>query len=301
MSDLERDYTLDVPEEANLQQALDIRLGPGRLTPGTILRNASIDDLRGALQAAWLHKAKVVVNGFESLSATALGVDLSNLQDIIEVDTVSSLCRVERCATPTAINETLSSENLWLESGHFSNPDSPIGPALESGEAAPLVASLTAALADGTHFSTPLAPRRATGPNPDNALIGWQGRLGIITHATLRVCVIPDWTQAVQIDGPTVSLIEATRKTLRTYKPAYAWLERTSRGKARLVIVPSISPIPLGEFSSFTIAPQLAKSIPPAPMSASPRRLGWPSPTTHQTGWRHLLLLCEAGWLRRQR
>ena len=275
MSELERDYTLDVPEESNLQQALDKRLGPSRLAVGDVLQNASLNDLLGVLQAAWLHDAAVQVKDLGAIPTNTLGVDLSQLRSITEVDTISGLCTVERCATPASIATALESEGLWLDSGHFSDQESPIGPAAEAGEAGVLIASISAALADGTHFSTPLAPRRATGPNPDYILIGSEGRTGVITHLTLRVRRIPDWSRAIQIDGPTVGLIEATRKTLRTYRPSYAWLERPARGKVRLFMIPGVLPVPMHEFQSFNTTPPTAKESQPSPPKAQPKRIGW--------------------------
>ena len=281
MSDLERDYTRDVPEELTLQQALDRRLGSSRAALGKVLRHASIEDLSNTLQAAWLHDASVYVEKLDKLPADALGVDLSERTEVVEIDTISSLCTVERCATPSSIAEQLAAEGLWLEVGHFSDANAPIGPAIEHGEAAALVVSLSAVLADGTHFSTPLAPRRATGPNPDYALIGGKGRTGIITHATLRVRSMPDWDNAVEIKGPTQALLDAVRKTLRTYRPTYAWMEQTRKQKARLVIIPGVHPVPIEEFSTFDVTGAASPPAIPTPRKKQAKRVGWRALQSH--------------------
>ena len=275
MSDLERDYTLDVPEESNLQQALDRRLGENRLRIGEWLPHATFGELSAVLQAAWLHNGRVWVGEQDRLPENALGVDLSQRDTVVEVDSVSGLCRAERSATPDSIRKALAQHGQWLPRGYFSSGSDPIGPALESGEAGTLVVALSAVLPDGTMFRTPAAPRRSTGPNPDHAVIGGAGQTGIVTHATLRTRPMPTWKYALRAVGPTPSLINAVRLFLRKESPAFIWLESFGNDDARVTIVPGAQPIETGVLVGGFALEQCPLDGEPIPPVKATRRVGW--------------------------
>ena len=55
-----------------------------------------------------------------------------------------------------------------------------------------MVVSVQAVLPNGEVIHTRTAPRRATGPNFDQLLVGTEGTLGIITRATMRIWPEPD-------------------------------------------------------------------------------------------------------------
>ena len=289
MSELEKDYTLDVPEEATLQQALDIRIGPNRLRPGQVIKNASFTDLSHVLQAAWLHNASVTVSDLDTDLGSKLGVDVSSRNEIDDIDTVSGLCRVERGATPAQVRTALLSHGQWLPLGFFRDSHAAIGPAIESGEGGHLVASIDAVLPDGTRFKTPLAPRRATGPNPDYALIGSGGRLGVITHATLRTRMVPRWSEAIKISGRTEDIIERMRLLLRGYQPGYAWFESTAGGTTTAAIVPGIHPLPSREAKTDDWSKANCEETGPTP----------PCEPAQRRTWRQLLADCKntAAWV----
>lgn len=104
------------------------------------------------------------------------------------------------------------------------------GPAF--GDLKDLCFAVRGLLANGQPLETRPVPRSATGPELDRALVGGQGRLGIITKATLRVAALPPFR--AQVAYRFAGLLEAT-ETLRLLlhrgvRPAAARLWPESRG-----------------------------------------------------------------------
>lgn len=77
-------------------------------------------------------------------------------------------------------------------------------------------------LANGAPIETRPVPRSATGPELDRALIGAQGRLGIITKVTLRVAVLPKLRESIAFElGSLEAAIECARLAMhRGVRPA---------------------------------------------------------------------------------
>ena len=81
-------------------------------------------------------------------------------------------------------------------------------------------------LANGGVFESRLIPRSSTGPDVNRALIGGQGRLGLITKAALRVRPIPQHSAEICYRLPSLdAALAAARRTLqRDVRPAAARL-----------------------------------------------------------------------------
>jgi alkyldihydroxyacetonephosphate synthase len=79
-------------------------------------------------------------------------------------------------------------------------------------------------LANGATVETRPVPRSATGPELDRAFIGAQGRLGIITKATLRIAAMPPHRDALAFEMRDVdAAVECARLALhRGVRPAAA-------------------------------------------------------------------------------
>jgi FAD/FMN-containing dehydrogenase len=87
-------------------------------------------------------------------------------------------------------------------------------------------------LANGTPVETRPVPRSATGPELDRAFIGAQGRLGIITKATLRIAAMPPYRDALAFEMPAIEeAIECARLSLhRGVRPAAARVMSAGEG-----------------------------------------------------------------------
>ncbi len=124
-------------------------------------------------------------------------VDLSRMRQVLHLDETSLLCTVQAGVTAGALEELLGRRNLTL--GPLPTPSltRTIGALLSvprPSEARPRLgrfiaacAGVSAILGDGTELSTRVAPRKATGPDLLQALLGSHATLGILTSATLRI------------------------------------------------------------------------------------------------------------------
>jgi len=103
----------------------------------------------------------------------------------VRTETLARLLRAEGFTADPLFSRLLVGRTLAGEQGRLSDPGS-AGPCL-----ADRVVALQAALPDGSLLTTPLAPRRATGPDLAALLLGSGGMLGVILAATLRVDRLP--------------------------------------------------------------------------------------------------------------
>ncbi len=133
-----------------------------------------------------------------------VALDLEGL-DAIEVNAESHLVRVGAGVPVDSLERVLHEARLTL--GWPELPASPLGALLAAGEPGPggaaalpgwsPVVALEAVLLDGTPLETTVAPRSATGPDLKALLVGGQGRVGVITGATLRVHGLPQLLRRV--------------------------------------------------------------------------------------------------------
>jgi FAD/FMN-containing dehydrogenase len=178
------DYTQQQPIIDTLQQALDERIGAGRAGVGRVFRPSSVAEAAALLASADEFRAGVTVG---RSSRDRIGLDLSGLTTIREVDTTSQLAIVEYGVTPRVLDLALASHGLELPPFVFADLEQPIGAALSEGQGAALAMAVEALLADGTAFHTAPAPRRAAGPAPEALILGQHHRFGVLMAATLRV------------------------------------------------------------------------------------------------------------------
>lgn len=269
-----QDYTIDQPRPDSLQDALDLAVGVGTIAPGGTLRCTSVDQLAGVVSAAWLHSGHVALGAG---SDGTIGLDRSGLDAIRELDVLSGLITVEVGASVANVEGALREEGLTLGDGHFSRPAEALGPALAAGEGLPLVVSIGAVLADGTVFHTPVAPRRATGPNPDALLVGAGERLAILAWATLRARPRCDQRVSLGFTGKGSAMLEATRTLYRgDVRPVYGSLRKHARGRVDVTIVLDGSRHRAEVEAHFAAAGGSAAEPDTAPpLPAHPRRLGW--------------------------
>jgi FAD/FMN-containing dehydrogenase len=224
------DYTRLQSMAGTLQEALDDAFGAGTVSTGSTFKPASVDEVSSVIYALHSYGGSVAANGTPAGDQVAL--DLTNLVAVRDLDSVSGLVTVEAGMTPASLNEVLAEEGLCVQPGHFSEPAKGIGAAIERGEAGALIVSLGGVLADGTVFHTPIAPRRATGPNPDALLLGTQGAVAMVVWVTLRLQAQRLDAHRLAFSGPRTCIVETTRQILRTStKPGLVTIRVTSDGR----------------------------------------------------------------------
>src|SRR3954467_444693 len=132
---------------------------------------------------------------------TIVSLDLGRLRRVLEIDEVSGLARIEAGALGPDIERQLEARGFTL--GHF--PDSfthstPGGwiatrsSGMQSdkyGDVADLTRAVQVVTPQGTLATRPV-PHTSTGPSVREMVLGSEGRLGVITEATVHVHRVPE-------------------------------------------------------------------------------------------------------------
>lgn len=178
----------------------------GRL-PDAVVRPGGEDEVSAVLAAALHHGAVVIAfGGGTSISGSleappdeerpVLSVDLSRLDQVLEIDAHSRLARVQAGVYGPHLEEQLAPCGYTL--GHF--PDSFTHSTLGGwiatrssgmqsdryGDIADLTRGLRVVTPSGT-LVTRAIPASSTGPSIREMVLGSEGRLGLITEATVHV------------------------------------------------------------------------------------------------------------------
>lgn len=191
----------------SLRDLVRIRRGDlGRL-PDVIVYPETEDEVSGIMTAALAHNAVVIpfgggTNISESLEPprgeqrTVLSVDMQKMDRVIEIDSVARTARVQAGVFGPHLEEQLNAKGWTL--GHF--PDSFTYSTLggwiatrssgmqsdKYGDIADITKGLRAVTPAGVLVTRSL-PSKSTGPDVNQMMIGSEGRLGIITEATVQV------------------------------------------------------------------------------------------------------------------
>jgi alkyldihydroxyacetonephosphate synthase len=130
-----------------------------------------------------------------------LSVDLARLDRVVEIDHASRLARVQAGVKGPALEEQLGAAGYTM--GHLpdSFPHSTLGGWIATrssgmqsdryGDVADLTKGLRVVTPSGTLVVRPL-PATSTGPSVREMVLGSEGRLGIITEATVQVHRLPE-------------------------------------------------------------------------------------------------------------
>ncbi|HWF55934.1 MAG TPA: FAD-binding oxidoreductase [Solirubrobacteraceae bacterium] len=186
----------------------------GKLTrlPDAVVRPGSEDEVAAVLAAAVEADAVVIpFAGGSSISGSleadagetrpVLSVDLARLGQVLEIDAASRLARVQAGVFGPDLEEQLHARGYTF--GHF--PDSFTHSTLGGwiatrssgmqsdryGDIADLTRGLRVVTPSGTLVTRPV-PAASTGPSVREMVVGSEGRLGIITEATVHVRRIPE-------------------------------------------------------------------------------------------------------------
>jgi alkyldihydroxyacetonephosphate synthase len=199
----------------------------GRL-PDVVLRPGDEADVVGLLQAALAAGAVVIPFGGGSNIAgslepphdderTIVSIDLGRMDRVLAIDETARLARLQAGATGPELEEQLTARGWTL--GHF--PDSFTHSTLggwiatrssgmqsdKYGDVADLTRAVRVVTPAGTLVTRPV-PHTSTGPSVREMVLGSEGRLGIISEATVHVhrvperriilgYLLPDWPRAL--------------------------------------------------------------------------------------------------------
>jgi alkyldihydroxyacetonephosphate synthase len=243
-----------------------MRTGQLEAVPDGVAHPRSGADVRGLLDAATAQAAHVipygggtsVVGGVTATTSDAplLTVDLRGVSRLIDLDRPDQLATFGAGVTGPQLEAVLRAEGLTL--GHFpqSFELSTLGgwvatrssgqQSLGYGRIERLFAGGVVECPTGT-LELPTFPASAAGPDLRELVLGSEGRLGIITEATVRVRPIPEVDDVHAVFFPSwLAALEATRELvqggtplsmLRLSTAAEASSQRTLAGSSRAAVV----------------------------------------------------------------
>jgi alkyldihydroxyacetonephosphate synthase len=194
-----------------LRDLVRIRRGDWGRLPDVVVYPGSEEEIAGIVKLALTHDIVVIpfgggTNISGSLEAPrtetrpVISVDMGRLSSLIEIDEVSRLARVQAGALGPDIERHLNERGWTL--GHF--PDSfkhsTLGGWIATrssgmqsdkyGDIADLTRAVRVVMPTGV-LATRAVPAASTGPSVKEMILGSEGRLGIITEATVHVHRIP--------------------------------------------------------------------------------------------------------------
>ena len=207
----------------SLRELIRQRRGDVPRVPDVVVRPGSEDEITAVLQAALTAGAVIIAFGggssiSGSLEAPAdelrpvISVDLARLNKVLAIDGTSRLARVQAGVFGPHLEEQLGAQGYTF--GHF--PDSftysTLGGWIATrssgmqsdayGDIADLTKGLRVVTPFGTLITRPV-PATSTGPSVREMVLGSEGRLGIITEATVQVRRIPERREILGYLFPT--------------------------------------------------------------------------------------------------
>jgi alkyldihydroxyacetonephosphate synthase len=206
----------------------------GRSAPPTVVvRPSSYEQVTQVLKLASTEGFGIApvgggsgVCGAVDPAGNEVGLDLSALDAILEVDEHDLTCRVQAGVVGMRLEEHLLGRGLTL--GHYPSSlgVSTVGGLIATrssgqqstyyGSVEDLVAGLTVALPDGRVLSPLPGPRSAVGPALQQLLVGSEGGLGVILEAVLKVRRLPEETIGSGYLFKTVDAgLEAMRRVMQ--------------------------------------------------------------------------------------
>ena len=166
------------------------------------------------------------VTGAVELAPGDLALDLTRLDQVLEIDEHNLTARVQAGVNGWKLEQELNARGLTL--GHYpsSLPVATIGGLVSTrssgqestlyGNIEDLVMGLTVCLADGTVAEARPGPRSAIGPALHELFIGAEGGLGVVLEAVLRISRLPAETLGRGWDFATLEAgLEAMREIVQ--------------------------------------------------------------------------------------
>jgi len=190
-----------------------------------------------------------VCGGTSALGGRGIILDLKRMNRIIEIDDNSLTVTAEAGIVGEVLERRLNEKGYTM--GHFPSSIycSSYGGWLATraagqlsaryGKIEDMVVSLRAVLADGSVHETGRSPRPVTGPDLNQAFVGAEGTMGVITSATCRIWPYPESRRFQAYSFETVADgFEAIRRMMqadlhpacvRLYDPVDTFFSKTSK------------------------------------------------------------------------
>ena len=215
----------------------------GRL-PDVVVRPASEEEVAAVVKAALEADAVVIpFGGGTSISGSlepeagetrpVISVDMARMNRVLSVDATSQLARVQAGVLGPDLERQLNAQGGWIatrSSGMQSD---------RYGDVAELTRGLRVATTSGMLVVRPV-PSTSTGPSVREMVLGSEGRLGVITEATIHVRRVPPERKILGYLFPTwaaglaamrdIAASEAAPSVTRvsdSYETAFSFATRT--------------------------------------------------------------------------
>jgi alkyldihydroxyacetonephosphate synthase len=207
----------------SLRDLIRQRRGDLPRLPDVVVRPGGEQEVTAVVEAALRADAVLIpFGGGSSISGSlqapddeprpVISVDLERLDQVLEIDAESRLARVQAGVLGPRLEEQLAARGYTF--GHFpdSFPHSTLGGWIATrssgmqsdryGDVADMVKGLRVVSPSGTLVTRPV-PAASNGPSVREMVLGSEGRLGIITEATVHVRRIPEQRTIVGYLFPT--------------------------------------------------------------------------------------------------
>lgn len=204
--------------------------------PLAVVQPRSTDEVADAVRICSLHSTPVVprgsgtgLEGGSTTSAQSICLDLSQMDQVLEVAADDMYARVQAGVMKSSLNAALQPHGLMFPVGP--GVDASVGgmtstsasgtTAVSYGTLKENVIGLTAVLADGTVITTGgITKKSSSGYDLTHLLVGAEGTLGVITEVTVKVHPIPETAQVSIWSLPTLAaaaelVVAALRSSLR--------------------------------------------------------------------------------------
>lgn len=170
--------------------------------------------------------------GLAAANFEGIDLDLSRMCNVLDLDETSLLVSVQAGITVEALERQLGERGLLVGAvppwarlrtvGALLAAPRPSEASPRLGRFVHTCVGIQALLPDGTEIATRLAPRKATGPDLMQVIVGARGTLGLITSATLRVQRRQEVRQSAAFKLPTLAagLSAARALVVRGGRPA---------------------------------------------------------------------------------
>jgi alkyldihydroxyacetonephosphate synthase len=196
----------------SLRDLIRQRRGDLPRIPDVVVRPGNEEQVSAVMQAAVDHDAVVIAfGGGSSISGSlepqpgetrpVISVDLSRLDAVLEVDRASGLARIQAGVLGPALEDQLRAHGLTLGHVPDSFTHSTLGGWIATrssgmqsdryGDIADLTKGLRVITPTGILMVRPI-PSMSAGPSIREMILGSEGRLGIITEATMQVRPLPE-------------------------------------------------------------------------------------------------------------
>lgn len=207
----------------SLRDLVRVRRGDVGRLPDLVLFPGSEADVAAIVRLALEHDAVLIAFGGGSNitgsleaprneSRTVLSIDLQRMKRVLSIDTVSQQARIQAGALGPELEEQLNEQGWSI--GHF--PDSFNHSSLggwiatrssgmqsdKYGDIADITQAVRVVTPHGL-LATRAVPSTAAGPSVREMILGSEGRLGIITEATVRVHRLPEKRKILGYIFPT--------------------------------------------------------------------------------------------------